>query len=396
MTIAAADLERRLSGIVPIGRSERGTSRLAWTAEDAAATAWFEAQAAEVGLEVGRDPAGSLWAMPSSAPPWWGVGSHLDSVLDGGSFDGALGVAIGFEVAARSSQPLAVISFADEEGARYNTPTFGSRALVGRLDVEEALARRDADGTSLREATAAAGVDPEAIATAPRWLGRLRGFLEAHIDQSRDTVAAGAAVGVVSGLASRLRVELRIEGAADHAGTTPIGERRDALLAAARLIVGAAEDAGEGGEGLVVTASRILVEPNALTTIPHTVRLWMDARAASPEAVASWRAELVERVAALDGEVAISIRDASRSDGTPFASEVREALRAAGERLGLGVHESLCFAGHDAGILAERIPAGMVLVPNPSGISHAPEEAVALADAAHAATVMLGALEALA
>src|SRR5205807_1307909 len=136
----------RLAGLQQIGVGPAGVSRLAWTPEDAACREWFERQAGELGLEVRRDPAGNLWACPATDPPWWGVGSHLDSVRGGGRFDGPLGVACGFEIASCSEQPVAVISFADEEGARFNTPTFGSKALAGKLDLGTVLDRRDDNG----------------------------------------------------------------------------------------------------------------------------------------------------------------------------------------------------------------------------------------------------------
>src|SRR5215217_29939 len=168
--IAAADLRDRLAGLAPIGLAEDGTTRLAWTRELAAAEDWFRDQARGAGRRVERDPAG----------PRWATGSHLDSVRSGGRFDGALGVAAGFAVAERLPG-VAVIAFADEEGARFNTPTFGSRALCGRLDVADALARTDDDGVTLARAMATAGADPGALERAPQWLPRLRGFLELHI-----------------------------------------------------------------------------------------------------------------------------------------------------------------------------------------------------------------------
>jgi N-carbamoyl-L-amino-acid hydrolase len=388
--IHVSELESRLAGLRPIGRSPRGWNRLAWTPEDAEAAVWFVAQARSIGHEPNRDPAGNLWACPSSPGPWWAVGSHLDTVRDGGEWDGALGVAAAFEVARRSELPVAVISFADEEGARFNTPTFGSRALVGRLDVDEALARRDERGVLLSDALTQAGVDPTGLAQAPKWLDRLRGFLELHIDQSRDVANAGASVGVVRSLAARLRLELTILGAADHAGTTPLRERRDALLSAARLIV-AADELAEV-LGVVATASRIVVEPNGPTTVPARARLWLDARAASADAVEGWRAGVEDAARQLD-DVAIEMREASRSVGTAFPDAVRGALRAAADP---EPPEIVCFAGHDAGVLAGKVDAGMVLVRNARGVSHSPEEQVELADGAVGADVVLRALEALA
>jgi N-carbamoyl-L-amino-acid hydrolase len=391
--ITAADLEARLAGLRTIGLGDRGTNRLAWTPEDAAVGAWFAQQAASCGLRVQRDAAGNRWAVPEAPGPWWAVGSHTDSVRDGGAFDGALGVAAGFAIAAAARRPLAVLSFADEEGARFNTPTFGSRALTGVLDVGDVLARRDDDGVSLASAMRADGVDPHGLVSAPEALGRLRGFVELHIDQSRDLDAAGAAAGVVTGLAARLRVRATLTGTSDHAGTTPPEDRHDALLAAARLITAADDLRAEMAEGapLRVTAGRILVAPNALTSIASAVTVWLDARAAAPETLDAWLAalrEAAEALAARSGvEVALAVE--SRGAGVTFDEDLRARLRAGAP----GVPEVLCWAGHDAGILAARVPAAMVLVRNATGVSHSPHEHVELEDAAQAATLILRTVE---
>jgi N-carbamoyl-L-amino-acid hydrolase len=395
-SLAAEDLAELLAGLEPIGRSERGTTRLAWTPEHERATDWFARTAAQIGLRTERDPGGNMWACPAAPGPWWAVGSHLDSVREGGRYDGALGVVAGFAVAARSRVPLAVIAFADEEGARFNTPTFGSRALVSRLDTSEVLARVDERGVTMREAMGAAGVDPDGLGEAPGWLGRLRGLLELHIDQSRDVAELAVAAGVVQRLAARMRVEVELGGSADHAGTTRRTERRDALLAAARLIVRADELAPPA---MVVTAGRILVEPNAPTTVPSRVRLWLDARAPSPEELDSWWTGLEAASAELRSASGVELRAvvASINRGTVFDARVRGALREAGDREGLGgAPEIVCFAGHDAGVIAERRPAGMVLVRNVAGVSHAPAEDVDLEDAALAARIVQAAVEALA
>jgi N-carbamoyl-L-amino-acid hydrolase len=387
VVIAADELRDRLGGLEPIGLAPDGTTRLAWTGELAAAEAWFGEQARAAGLRVERDPAGSLWAVPDSPGPWWATGSHLDSVRSGGRYDGALGVAAGFAVAERAPG-VAVIAFADEEGARFNTPTFGSRALVGRLDVGDALARTDDDGIALADAMRAAGADPGGLAHAPTWLERLRGFVELHIDQTQDLAKLGAPAGSVRALASRMRLALAFSGSADHAGTTRRAERRDALAAAARLIVAADELAG-GDTDFLVTAARILVEPNAFTTVPSSVRLWIDGRTPAAQRLLDWRAALAERAAQLSAEtgVTIDVATASHSDGVEFDASVITAL---GE-----LPELICFAGHDAGILAQRVPAGMVFVRNASGVSHAPGEHVELEDAAVAAGALLAAIETL-
>jgi beta-ureidopropionase / N-carbamoyl-L-amino-acid hydrolase len=391
--IGAAQLAELLSDLIPIGLGEDGgTTRLAWTREDEEAAAWFARRAGAIGRTMERDPAGNLWAVPDTPGPWWAAGSHLDSVRAGGRFDGALGVAAAFAVAERA--PIAVVSFADEEGARFNTPTFGSRALVGRLDVDDALDRVDEHGVTLGDAMADAGVDPDGLRSAPSWLHKLRGFLELHVDQTRDVAAERAPAGVVTRLAARLRLQVELSGRADHAGTTPREERHDALAAAARLIVRGDAEAAQR-LGMVFTAARIEVEPNAPTTVPSVARVWLDARAPEDETVESWRDALVaeaEQVAAEAG-VELSLRTAAWSPGTEFPLDVRQALL-----LGLRPPKPrvVCYAGHDAGVIGERLPAGMVLVRNETGISHAPEEHVELEDAAVAADVLVAALERLA
>jgi beta-ureidopropionase / N-carbamoyl-L-amino-acid hydrolase len=389
--ITAEGIAARLAPLDAIGAGPQGVTRLAWSKEDAATRAWFVDQAQRLALSVRRDPAGSLWACPEVKPPWWGVGSHLDSVRGGGRFDGPLGVACGFEIAARAQRPLTVISFADEEGARFNTPTLGSKALAGRLDTEAVLSRRDDAGVSVADAMRDAGLDPGAVAQASGWASRLAGFVEVHIDQSTDVARAGVPVGIVSSLAARLRLEVELHGRADHSGTTPPGERRDALAAAARLIVAAQDAAGH----VTVTTSRLLVEPNAPTTIPSHVRLWIDARAIEPAEIERWLRRLEGAAAALEAGsgVAISIAIASRSDPTRFSERLRGQLgRAAHAVLGRDVPEVVCFAGHDAGVLASTMPAAIVLVRNVTGVSHSPEETVELEDAAVAARVVARAL----
>jgi N-carbamoyl-L-amino-acid hydrolase len=390
--IEAAELAARLEPLVPIGRGPRGTTRLAWTEEDAATADWFREQAAEAGLRVERDPAGNLWAVPDAPPPWWALGSHLDSVREGGSFDGALGVAAGFEVAAQAAArssaaapagaaPIAVISFADEEGARFNTPTFGSRALTGVLD-PAVLDRVDREGIRLADAMHAAGVDPAGIGGAPEWLSRLRGFVELHIDQTTELHRAGVPAGVVRGLASRMRLRAEIEGRADHSGTTPPADRRDALAAAARLIVAALD---RSGDGLVATASRIEVEPNALTTVPAHASVWLDARSPDAERVDAWRAE----VEALDVGLPVALAVESRSPGCEFDPALRARLVELSEELGARAPEVGCLAGHDAGLLSARMRAAMVFVRNETGVSHSPHEHVELEDAAFGAELVL-------
>jgi beta-ureidopropionase / N-carbamoyl-L-amino-acid hydrolase len=222
----------------------------------------------------------------------------------------------------------------------------------------------------------------------------LRGFLELHVDQTRDVAAGRGPAGVVTRLAARLRLQVELGGRADHAGTTPREERHDALAAAARIIVRADTEAAQR-LGMVFTTGRIEVEPNAPTTVPSRARLWLDARAPEPETVESWRDAVTAeaRRVAEEAGVTLDLRTAAWSPGTEFPEDVREALLAG---LRPPKPRIVCYAGHDAGVIAGVRPAGMVLVRNETGVSHAPEEEVSLDDAAVAANALLAAVEELA
>jgi beta-ureidopropionase / N-carbamoyl-L-amino-acid hydrolase len=179
-----------------------------------------------------------------------------------------------------------------------------------------------------------------------------------------------------------MRLRAEIEGRADHAGTTPPADRRDALAAAARLIVAALD---RSGDGLVATASRIEVEPNALTTVPARASVWLDARSPDADRVDAWRAE----VEALDVGLPVALSLESRSPGCEFDAGLRSRLVTLSEEMGARAPEMDCYAGHDAGLIAARLPAAMVLVRNETGVSHSPEERVELEDAAFGAELVL-------
>jgi N-carbamoyl-L-amino-acid hydrolase len=217
----------------------------------------------------------------------------------------------------------------------------------------------------------------------------LRGFVELHIDQTQELAQLGAPAGSVRSLAARMRLALTFVGRADHAGTTRRSERRDALAAAARLIV-AADDLAAGDANFLVTSARMLVEPNAFTTVPSGVRLWIDGRTPDAERLIEWRESLVQVASELSARtgVEIELATASHSDAVELDPGVRAALG--------DLPELVCFAGHDAGILAPRVRAGMVFVRNATGVSHAPDEHVDLADAAVAADALRTTLERLA
>ncbi|MGC4153608.1 MAG: allantoate amidohydrolase [Propionicimonas sp.] len=366
-----------LTEIAGIGRDRAtgGYHRLAWTPETLALREWFAGEAAARGLELAEDGNGNQLA-------WWGtgsgallIGSHLDSVRGGGAYDGPLGVASAFAAidALRAqgfvpSRPIAVANFTDEEGARFGVACLGSRLATGALSPDRALGLRDDDGTTLAEAMAAHGRDPAAAGPAA-WLDRIAAFVELHVEQGRCLIDSQAPVGVASAIWPHGRYRFDLAGQGNHAGTTAMTERHDPMLTYAAAVLAAATAAGEAEQR--ATFGRVQVSPGNTNAIPVRVQAWLDARA--------------DTEAALSGLVARILADTRRAAAThgttvEFAAEsVTGAVvfdQALCDRLA-GLLDAPVLptgAGHDAGILATRLPTAMLFVRNPTGISHAPQE----------------------
>ncbi len=376
----AARLRAMLDELAPIGRDPGtgGYRRFGWTAAELACREWFAGQAAARGMPCEADGNGNLWA-------WWGdpdegavaTGSHLDSVPDGGGFDGPLGVVSAFcavdELRARGTspaRPLAVVAFAEEEGARFGVACLGSRLLTGAIDPAWALARTDADGTSLATAMRAAGADPAAAGADPERLARISAFVELHIEQGRWLVEIGAPVGLASGIWPHGRWRYRFAGEANHAGTTRLADRRDPMLTFANTVLAARKKARQAGA--LATFGRVVATPNATNALPSAVEGWLDARAPDSGRLDGLVAA-IELAAAERGQrdgVQVAVTAESVTPGVMFDSRLRQRLQAA---LG-GLPELATGAGHDAGVLAGHLPAAMLFVRNPTGVSHSPAE----------------------
>jgi beta-ureidopropionase / N-carbamoyl-L-amino-acid hydrolase len=383
-----ADLE-------PIGRDagSGGYRRFAWTTADATLREWFTGEAVARGLEVVPDRAGNLWAWagnPDAHGPGLVLGSHLDSVPDGGAFDGPLGIVSAFAAldllrarGAEPARPLAIACFADEEGARFGIACAGSRLITGALDADRARALTDESGTSLADAMSAAGQDPAVLGRDEETLRRIGTFVELHVEQGRRLVHEGAAVGVASSIWPHGRWRLDLRGRADHAGTTALADRDDPMLALAASIV-AARAAAER-HGTVATVGKVRVTPNGVNAIPSAVTAWLDARG---PAEADVRAVVAEVAAA----VGVAAAEESWTASTDFEPTLRDRLAAL-----LDAPVLATGAGHDAGILsAAGIDACMLFVRNPTGVSHSPAESAEEADCAAGIEALARAVEALA
>jgi N-carbamoyl-L-amino-acid hydrolase len=375
MTLTNA-FESLWSAIADIGRhpASGGYRRFALTREDHQLREWFAGEAAARGLDLTTDRMGNQWA-------WWGdpdetpgivTGSHLDSVPDGGAFDGPLGVVSALAAIDRlrergfePGRPIGVVNFTDEEGARFGVACAGSRVITGAMTADRARGLTDADGISMAEALRAAGRDPDELGPDPETLRRVGAFVELHVEQGRGLIDLDSATAIGTDIWPHGRWRMDFAGEANHAGTTRLADRQDAMISLASAVL-AARSAAEQ-HGCVTTVGKTVIVPGGVNAIPSAATGWLDARGPAEDAVRQTVADVIATVESVGGSVA----EESWTPVTRFDHDLVDRLRAVlpqAPLLGTG-------AGHDAGILAGAgIPAAMLFVRNPTGISHSPAE----------------------
>lgn len=365
------DVNELLSQLAPIGIDPGGGGyrRFSWTPVDAELRKWFAGQARNRGLRIEKDRNANLWAFMGD--PGIGevvaVGSHLDSVPDGGPFDGPLGIASAFAAldileseGLRPHRPVAVVAFSEEEGARFGVPCLGSRLLTGAIEPDRARSLIDSDGVTLQEAMIEAGEDPFRLGADPLLLASLYTYVELHIEQGVGLKNLEYPVAIGSEIWPHGRWRLDFDGVANHAGTTRMEDRQDPMVrfaeTARRVFEAAMTHQGRA------TFGRMQVVPNSTNAIPSRVSAWLDARAATDEALQS----LVD---AIGNDVMLTAE--SMTPRVEFDRELRDRLV---DLLG-GVPVLPTAAGHDAGVLsAAGVQSAMLFVRNPTGVSHSPQE----------------------
>lgn len=396
-----------LSEISEIGtdRASGGYSRPGYSSTERELREWFSAHARARGLDVHRDDNGVLWAWwhPSSGVDGDAIvtGSHLDSVPGGGAYDGPLGVASALvavdllkERGASPSRPIAVAVFPEEEGSRFGVACLGSRLLTGAIDADRALALTDREGDTFADVARRDGLDPHAIGRDSTGLGRIGAFVELHVEQGRGLVDLGHPVGIASSILGHGRWRVTVSGQGNHAGTTLMDDRRDPLVAAARVLV-EIRDLARTTPDARATVGRIEPVPGGTNVIASRVSFWIDARHPDDlvtEALIARITNAAEAICAQEG-CGLTIGEESLSPTVDFDRELRRDLGA----ILPDAPELPTGAGHDAGVLAAHVPSAMLFVRNPTGISHSPEELVENADAelgAHALADVLGGLAA--
>lgn len=347
--------------------------------------------AREAGLEPGVDPHGNLWCLPPGDGPFVSSGSHVDTVPDGGRYDGPLGTVLAVEAAERVGADLGVLVCAAEEASRFGAGTLGSRTMTGKLSDGDLSRLVDVGG---RDALSARSAYFEALKDLPRLerapLDRVSSHAEVHIEQRADLRKNGLSLGIATAVAGPVRHRLRFTGEVAHAGETPAGERRDALCAAAETVLLAEKLGREHAPETTATVGTMNVSPNSLTSIPGAVDLGVDVRSVLPgggglllnELLRGAREAAERRGVRLEGE-AISATGPTEMDGAMVL-----AVEGACGRLGVRSGRCVSFAGHDAQHLAAVAPAALVFVASENGVSHAPGEAVAEEDVGTALGVL--------
>ncbi len=403
--ISAARLRQRLEGLSEFGRPPGGcfadgVTRVGYSDADSAARAYLLQLMRSAGLETRLDAAANLIGRragrDAGAKPIL-FGSHVDSVPSGGNFDGALGILAAIEVAqaladqgVTTIHPLEVVVWTNEEGVAYGDGLCGSRAAAGEMIAGEL--DKAWNGVRKADAIRRLGGNPDRIADARRAPGSIHAYLELHVEQGGVLDRADVPIGIVEGIVGIDRYDCVVRGAANHAGTTPMAHRHDALLAAARLVE-AVHEVVTGVPGRQVgTVGRLDVTPNAPNVVPGMVTLTVELRGLAEDTLGRLAGQVKARAAAIAAATGttIDVEPSSRHRAAPASPEVQAAIGRSAGLLGLA-HLSLpSGAGHDAQMMARLGPMGMIFVPSIGGVSHSPRERTSWVDCARGADVLLG------
>ena len=399
-SINESRINQTLQELGHLGESPEGMDRVAYSPEDIAGRDYTIKLMQEAGLETRIDAAGNIIGRRAGSDdnlPAIALGSHTDTVPKGGKYDGALGVMGAIEVIRtleeqgyRTRHPLEVIDFANEEGTRFHRWLVGSRSMSGLLEQED-LDALDDDGLSLGPCIADIGGDLSRIGEAVRSPGELAAYFELHIEQGPYLHQSGNPIGVVTGITGRAVFEVEIEGKANHAGTTPMSTRRDALVSASKLVLNIQKMAAEQEICRVSTVGSIKAIPNAVNVIPGHASIGLEFRDTDMEALAAAEQELrrITDQAAVDDTVDIEVIRHRFTSAVPITADMQALVAEAAENCGMTWEPLASGAGHDAQAVANIAPVAMIFVPSIDGISHAINEYSTPQDCANGAQVLL-------
>lgn len=401
LRVNGARLATRLQELSRIGpQADGGITRLALTSEEREAHGLVERWARQSGLAVSTDTAGNLFCRldgqdGSLAPVF--LGSHLDTVPEGGAFDGALGCVAALEAITsiaeaglRPRRSIVAVVWTDEEGARFGSGFFGSRSFVGLYSSQD-LALVDGSGTTLRTALTEVGLDPTLLEQ--ELPPSVHAYLELHIEQGPILEAMDLSVGIVTAIVGMIHLRVDVVGSAGHAGTTPMSRRTDALTASAEIILGVEAAAREAGPQTVATVGQLIVQPGASNVIPGACSFSIDMRDQNEVVLERTHGRIraaIETIASQRG-VETTVQETLRLVPVSLSPRLQDVLARCCEREGLPVYRLPSGAGHDAMILAGATEAGMLFTRCRGGISHHPTESIIPEDGVVGAQVLLDA-----
>jgi N-carbamoyl-L-amino-acid hydrolase len=391
---SAERLAADLGALEALTRPDRPYTRRAFSDEDRSARQWLTGRMIEAGLVPAVDAAGNQIGRVAGGPPGPAlvIGSHLDTVEAGGRFDGIAGVLAGLEVARclnagghRLRHPFEVINFTCEEPSDFGLSTIGSRAMSGKLDAATAARLADRRGRRLAAALDSVGGRGAELDSARRTPGEILRYLELHIEQAVSLDRAGLPLGVVTAIAAPSRYRVAVRGRQDHAGGTPMGDRRDAVAAAAELVLLVERLAREAGRGMVGTVGFIEARPNMINIVPGEADLLVDFRGIDQAAITETLGLFETDLAAVASRRGVTIEWTSLMRDAPLTVSPEMVVLAEASARAVGVpHRRLTSgASHDANHMAALCPIGLLFIPCREGRSHCPEE---WAEAAHLAT----------
>lgn len=372
---------------------ETGITRVAYTNEEQACIHALMRLCKDEKMDVKLDAAGNLIArregLNNELPPVV-MGSHIDSVYQGGKYDGTAGVTAALEIIHRLNEsgivtehPIEVISFACEESARFGVSTVGSKAMAGRIDQEKYRRLKDSDGITMEEAFALCALDFNGIDEASRAGEQFQAFFELHIEQGPVLENEQKKIGIVTGIAAPARYIVRVIGKASHSGTTPMNMRKDALLGAAEIALELEKAAlCEQEHGTVATAGVLDVHPGAMNVVPGAVEMKVDIRSTSMESRKRVLVSFFESIASVEKRrgLEMDVKEISMEDSVLLSEEIAGVLQRICEEHGLPYRVMQSGAGHDAMNMTCFGPVGMIFIPSKDGLSHHPQEHTDLDD----------------
>ncbi|GHH99519.1 Zn-dependent hydrolase [Neobacillus kokaensis] len=396
------DLKQRIEGHIEAlsqftATPGQGTTRLTYSKEDLQAREYLKEKMKEYGLQVSEDGLGNIFGKLEGTlkdAPSVLIGSHFDSVPNGGSYDGPAGVVAGLEVAAlfaknkiKPKYPLEVIALIEEEGSRFGGGLMGSRGIVGSLGEEEFINLTDKGGITTVEAMAEIGLDPSL--PKKRDPKTMKAYLELHIEQGPILEEKGIPIGMVEAIVGLAQLEITVEGKAGHAGTTPMDRRSDALVVAAKMIAQLPEIALSEGEGSVITTGRLHVFPNGANVIPNKVVFTVDLRSGREEHILNMIGQVQQLVESFHAfGIKNSVQQQLYMPPKAMNQEIIALLSEKCSELNIPFCSINSGAGHDAMVFSDVTDVGMLFVPSKDGLSHCPEEWSDSQDLANAVQIL--------